>query len=69
MKMSARIFAFPGRDAIVSQLEAAEAVVSKLKAAEAELQRVVEEEADSEAAANLFGVIEKIQEAILKITR
>jgi hypothetical protein len=65
--MAAQIFQFPGRDAMVSQLEAAEAVVSKLKAAEAELQRVVEEEEDSEAASDLWSVIERLQEIILKI--
>ena len=53
--MSAQIFSFPGRDAIVSQLEAREAIISKLKAAEAELQLVVEEE----SASDLWSVIER----------
>jgi|GraSoi_2013_20cm_1033751.scaffolds.fasta_scaffold18990_2 hypothetical protein len=61
--MSAQIFSFPGRDAIVSQLEAREAIISKLKAAEAELQLVVEEE----SASDLWSVIERLQEIILKI--
>jgi hypothetical protein len=56
--MSAQILSFPQQQAIVSQL----------KAAEAELQRVVEEEEDGEATSDLWGVIEKIQEVILKIT-
>ena len=55
--MSAQIISFPGR----------EAIVSKLKAAEAELQLVVEEEEDSAAASDLWGVIERLQEIILKI--
>jgi hypothetical protein len=55
--MSAQIISFPGR----------EAVILKLKAAEAELHRVVEEEEDGEAAADLWGVIERLQEIILKI--
>jgi hypothetical protein len=54
--MSAQIIAFLRR----------EAIVSKLKAAEAELQLVVEEEEDS-AASDLWGVIERLQEIILKI--
>jgi len=44
-----------------------ENVVNKLRAAEAELQRVAEQEEDTEAASDLFGVIEKIQEIILNL--
>jgi hypothetical protein len=55
--MSAQIISFPRQQAIVA----------KLKAAEAELQLVVREEANSEAASDLWGVIERLQEIILKI--
>jgi hypothetical protein len=55
--MPAQIISFPRQ----------EAVVSKLRAAEAELHRVVEEEEDGEAASDLWGVIERLQEIILKI--
>jgi hypothetical protein len=56
--MSGQILSFPRQQAIVSQL----------KAAEAELQRVVEEEEDGEAASDLWGVIERLQEVIIKIS-
>jgi hypothetical protein len=55
--MSAQIISFPRQQAIVA----------KLKAAEAELQLVVREEENSEAASDLWGVIERLQEIILKI--
>jgi hypothetical protein len=45
-----------------------EVIVSKLMAAEAEiLQLVIEEENVSEAASDLWGVFEMLQEIILKI--
>ena len=55
--MSAQIFPFPRQSTIID----------KLREAEAELQRVVEEEEDGEAASDLWGVIERLQEIILKI--
>jgi hypothetical protein len=55
--MSAQLIPFPRRAT----------VINKLKEAEAELQRVVEEEEDGEAASDLWGVIERLQEIILKI--
>jgi len=55
--MSAQIISFPRQQTIID----------KLREAEAELQRVVEEEEDSEAASDLWGVIERLQEIIVKI--
>jgi hypothetical protein len=42
-------------------------IVSRLMAAEAELIIVIEEEEDNEAAAELWGVVEKIQEIIFRL--
>jgi hypothetical protein len=44
-----------------------EAIVSKLTAAKAELHLIIEEENVSEAASDLWAVIEMLQEIILKI--
>jgi hypothetical protein len=55
--MSAQIISFPRQQAIIE----------KLMAAQDELSSVAEQKEDSVAAADLFGVIERLQEIILKI--
>jgi hypothetical protein len=59
---------FSGRQPVTLSPELAAAIVSKLRAAEAELHLVIiEEEKVSEASSDLRGVIERLQEIILKI--